>query len=206
MMEPKWLTWAKQIQAISQTGLTYSRDIYDIERYEQLRQLSVEMLESYTTVDSRRIRDLFAHETGYATPKVDIRGVVFQDKKILLVKEKADGAWALPGGWADIGLSPREMVVKEVKEESGFDVLPKKLLSVLDKNKHNHPPSPFHVYKMFILCEIVGGKAEEGLETSQVAFFDRDRLPELSVERNTYEQMESMFDLGLGSNDEVIFD
>ncbi|WP_211748631.1 NUDIX hydrolase [Paenibacillus sp. Marseille-Q4541] len=206
MEEVKWLTWAKQMQAISQNGLAYCKDIYDIERYEQLRSLSIEILNTYTEVDSNRIVDLFAKETGYATPKVDIRGVIFQDNKILLVKEKADGAWALPGGWADVGLSPREIVVKEVKEESGFDVAPKRLLAVLDKNKHHHLPSPYHVYKIFILCEIIGGSAEEGMETSEVQFFDRANLPQLSEERNTCEQVQIMFDKGLNVTSEVMFD
>ena len=206
MEEVKWLTWAKQIQAISQIGLAYGKDIYDIERYEQLRSLSVEIVNTYTKVDSDQITDLFANETGYATPKVDVRGVIFQDDKILLVKEKADGAWALPGGWADIGLSPREIVVKEVKEESGFDVVPRRLLAVLDKNKHYHAPSPYHVYKIFILCEIMGGSAMEGMETSEVKFFDRSNLPQLSEERNTYGQVQLMFDKGLQANSEVVFD
>ena len=206
MEEVKWLTWAKQIQAISQNGLAYGKDIYDIERYEQLRSLSIEILNTYTKVDSNQIADLFANETGYATPKVDVRGVIFQDDKILLVKEKADGAWALPGGWADIGLSPREIVVKEVKEESGFDVVPRRLLAVLDKNKHHHLPSPYHVYKIFILCDINGGSAMEGMETSEVNFFDRSNLPQLSEERNTYGQVQIMFDKGLQANSEVVFD
>lgn len=191
----KWLEWAKQIQAISQSGLTYCKDIYDIERYEQLRSLSLEILREYTDLDEMKIRSLFANESGYATPKVDIRGVIFREDRILLVREKEDGAWALPGGWADIGLSPSEIVVKEVKEESGFIVSPVRLLALLDKNKHNHPQSPYHVYKLFILCEITGGEAVQGMETSEVEFFAKDQLPNLSEGRNTYEQINMMFDL-----------
>jgi ADP-ribose pyrophosphatase YjhB (NUDIX family) len=191
----KWLEWAKQIQAISQSGLAYCKDVYDIERYEQLRTLSTEILAEYTEVDKTLIRDLFANETGYATPKVDVRGVIFKEDAILLVREKSDGSWALPGGWADIGLSPSEIAIKEVKEESGFEVIPIKLLAILDKNKHSHPPSPTHVYKIFILCGIVGGRAEEGVETSKVDFFKKEKLPILSEERNTYEQIELMFKL-----------
>ncbi|MDF2925721.1 MAG: ADP-ribose pyrophosphatase [Paenibacillaceae bacterium] len=192
-MEMKWLEWAKQMQAIAQTGLTYAKDVYDIERYEALREMSVEILHQYTAVGKEQIRVAFANETGYATPKVDIRGVVFQDNKILLVREKIDGAWSLPGGWADIGLSPSEIAVKEIKEEAGFQVTPVRLLAVLDKKFHNHPPEPYHIYKFFIRCEIVGGGAEAGLETSDVDFFPRDGLPELSVERNTAEQIRTMF-------------
>ncbi|WP_433747420.1 NUDIX hydrolase [Falsibacillus pallidus] len=188
-MEPKWLEWAKQLQSIAQAGLTYSKDIYDIERFEMIRNISVEMLAEQTEMETTVIKDLFANETGYATPKVDIRAVVFKDEKILLVKEKMDGAWSLPGGWGDIGLTPSEVVVKEVKEEAGLDVRPVKLIGVLDKKCHPHPPSPYHVYKMFIRCEIIGGQAKGGMETSAVDFFDEDCLPPLSVERNTESQI-----------------
>lgn len=194
-MERKWLEWAKQIQAISQTGLAYSKDMYDIERFEMLRKLSVEIMNEYTDAGEDKITELFAREEGYATPKVDVRGVVFRDGKILLVKERSDGAWAMPGGWADIGLSPKEVAVKEVKEESGLDVRAVRLLGVIDKKFHDHPPSPFHTYKMFILCELIGGEAmHDGMETTQVGFFAEDELPELSAERNTVQQVSRMFD------------
>ncbi|MGG6311325.1 NUDIX hydrolase [Paenibacillus macerans] len=191
----QWLEWAKQIQAISQAGLAYSKDIYDLERFEMLREMSVDIMNRYTEVETEKVRALFASETGYATPKVDVRGVVFQDDRVLLVKERIDGAWALPGGWADIGLSPKEVVVKEVKEEAGLTVVPVKMLGVLDKKFHEHPPEAFHVYKMFILCEIAGGKAEPGLETLEVGFFGRDEVPPLSTERNTLKQVQRMFSL-----------
>jgi ADP-ribose pyrophosphatase YjhB (NUDIX family) len=192
-VEPKWLEWAKQLQAISQAGLTYSKDVYDIERFEMIRDVSVEILSQHTEVDQALIKDLFANETGYATPKVDIRAVVFKDDKILMVRETMDGDWSLPGGWGDIGLTPSEVAVKEVKEESGFEVKAVKLLGVLDKKCHPHPPSPYHVYKMFIRCEIIGGQAEEGIETTAVGFFGEDELPGLSVERNTESQIRMMF-------------
>lgn len=194
-MQLKWLEWAKQIQAISQAGLEYSKDVYDIERFEQLRELSVEIMQQYTEVEIELIRELFAGETGYATPKVDIRGVVFQDNRILLVKEKLDGAWALPGGWADIGLSPKEIVVKEIKEEAGYEARAGRLLGVVDKKFHPHPPSPWHVYKMFIECEIIGGEAAvDTIETIEVGFFAENELPPLSIERNTEQQVKRMFD------------
>ncbi|MCM3699344.1 NUDIX hydrolase [Paenibacillus macerans] len=203
--QPLWLEWAKQIQAISQAGLAYSKDMYDLERFEMLRDLSVDILNRYTEVETEKIRSLFAAETGYATPKVDVRGVVFQDDRILLVKERIDGAWALPGGWADIGLSPKEIAVKEVKEESGLDVVPIRLMAVLDKKFHQHPPEPWHVYKLFMLCEIAGGEAEPGMETLQVGFFGKDELPPLSVERNTLQQIQKLFALRHQPN-EVWFD
>jgi Hydrolase of X-linked nucleoside diphosphate N terminal/NUDIX domain len=126
-MQLKWLEWAKQIQSISQAGLAYSKDMYDLDRFEQLRNLSIEIMNAYTDVEIDKIKTLFASETGYATPKVDIRAVVFNEGKILLVKERTDHAWALPGGWADIGLSPKEVAVKEVMEESGYVVEPIRL-------------------------------------------------------------------------------
>lgn len=205
-MDMKWLEWAKQIQAIAQTGLTYAKDIYDIERYEELRRISIDILANYTSVNKEKIALTFASDSGYATPKVDIRGVVFRGSKILLVREKIDGAWALPGGWGDIGLSPSEVAVKEMKEESGFDVLPIRLLAVLDKKFHDHPPEPYHVYKMFIQCEIVGGKATTGVETSAVGFFSLDELPELSLERNTVEQVKTMFEFLDQPDKKVILD
>lgn len=192
-MEHKWLDWAKQLQSIAQAGLTYSNDVYDLERFELIRQISIEILSEQTGVKMENIKDLFANETGYATPKVDIRAVIFKDNKILMVREKLDGDWSLPGGWADIGLTPSEVAVKEVKEESGFDVKVTKLLAVQDKKCHPHPPSPFHVYKMFIQCEIIGGQPMESIETSAVEFFSENELPPLSIARNTKNQIEMAF-------------
>lgn len=192
-MEQKWLTWAKEVQAIAQTGLAYAKDVYDIERYQALRELSIDMLAHQTYEDKEKIRLSFASEEGYCTPKVDVRGVVFREGKILLVREKLDGKWALPGGWADIGLSPSEVVVKEISEEAGFETQADRLLAVLDKKFHQHPPEPYHIYKLFILCRITGGEAAQGVETSEVAFFGEEELPELSEERNTRAQLEMMF-------------
>lgn len=192
-MEPKWLEWAKQLQSIAQAGLTYSKDIYDLERFESLREISVDIIAHHTEMDKTAIRDLFANETGYATPKIDIRAVVFRDNKILMVREKMDGDWSLPGGWGDIGLTPSEVAIKETKEESGFDVKAIKLISVLDKKCHPHPSSLYYVYKMFIQCEIIGGQAEEGMETNAVAFFAENELPSLSIARNTASQIKLAF-------------
>lgn len=193
IIEHKWLDWAKQLQSIAQAGLAYSKDIYDVERFELIRDISVEMLSQQTGMEMTVIKDLFASETGYATPKVDIRAVIFKNNKILMVKENSDGSWSLPGGWADIGLTPREVAVKEVKEESGFDVKAVKLLAVTDMKCHPHPPSPFHIYKMFIQCEIIGGQPMKGVETSAVEFFAENKLPPLSIPRNTQTQIEMIF-------------
>ncbi|AOZ94123.1 NUDIX hydrolase [Paenibacillus crassostreae] len=205
-MNLKWLEWAKQIQAISQNGLAYSKDIYDLERFEQLRDLSITILNEYTDVEVEKIRTIFASEKGYATPKVDVRGVVFQNDEILLVRERLDGAWALPGGWADIGLSPREVVIKEIKEESGYDVRTIRLLGILDTKFHDHPPSALHVYKVYILCEIIGGDASGGMETSEVNFFKEDQLPELSTERVTEKQIKELFKFLREADKEILLD
>ncbi|MDP4162821.1 MAG: NUDIX hydrolase [Bacillota bacterium] len=205
-MEPKWLDWAKQLQSIAQAGLLYSKDIYDLERFELIRNISVDILAQHTEVKKTVIKDLFASETGYATPKVDIRAVVFKDDKILMVQEKTDGNWALPGGWADIGLTPSEVAVKEVKEESGFDVKAIKLLAITDKKCHPHPPSAYHIYKLFIQCEIIGGNPVEGIETIAVKFFTENELPPLSIARNTKSQIVLAFKYLKNPEEKVYFD
>ncbi|WP_117161697.1 NUDIX hydrolase [Paraliobacillus sp. X-1268] len=205
-MSYKWLEWAKKIQALSQSGLSFSNDIYDIERYEELRKISVEIMEQYTDLKMERIIPLFTNETGYQTPKVDVRGAVFSDDKILMVREKIDDKWSLPGGFCDIGLSPSENIMKEVKEESGYNVTAKKLVALLDMNKHSHPPQPYHYYKIFIQCELIGGHAEPGLETKDVRFFSENKLPNLSTGRNTEEQITMLFNHFRDPNKAPIFD
>lgn len=206
ILEPKWLDWAKQLQSIAQAGITYSKDVYDLERFELIRNISVDILNHYTDMDKPVIKDLFADETGYATPKVDIRAVIFKDDKILMVRENTDGNWALPGGWADIGYTPSEVAVKEVKEESGFNVKPIRVIAVADKKCHPHPPSVFHVYKIFIQCEIIGGQPVKGIETSEVKFFAENELPPLSIARNTQSQIEMVFNYLKNPHDAVYFD
>ncbi|MFD2131404.1 NUDIX hydrolase [Pseudogracilibacillus auburnensis] len=185
-----WLEWAKKIQAIAQTGLTYTKDEYDKERYEELRELSKEILSTYTHVEMGTLTTLFTNESGYATPKIDIRGIVLKEGKLLFVKEKADNKWSLPGGWADIGISPAQIAKKEVKEEAGIEVEVKRVLAIFDRQKHPHPPSPYHIYKICFLCDYKSGHLEKGLETSDVAFFDPNHLPELSLERITHSQID----------------
>lgn len=189
-----WLEWIKQVYAVAQWGLTYSKDPFDLERYEVLRQLSVQMMADFTALDQTRVTDLFAHEVGYVTPKVDIRGVVFREGKLLMVQERWDSRWALPGGWADIGLSPAEVVVKEIEEEAGILVRPVKVLAMLDKKFFPHPVSAYHIYKIFIRCEMVAGAPKSGLESLDVRFFGLDELPELSLHRITREQIALLFE------------
>ncbi|MDU0203246.1 NUDIX hydrolase [Paenibacillus sp. MAH-36] len=206
-MNIPWLQWAKEIQAISQAGLAYGENGYDLERYEALRKISVEMMSHFTDTPIDKVTELFASDTGYQTPKVDIRAVVLKENKVLLVKERADGAWALPGGWADIGYTPSEVAVKETREEAGYQVKPVRLLAILDKKCHAHPPAPNYVYKIFILCELVGGEAlEVSLETTEVGFFGEQELPPLSIERNTVEQVKRMIELASGPASQVLLD
>lgn len=205
-MSEKWLDWAKRMQAIAQSGLTFSKDVFDQERYQELSELSVEILHEYTDVNTDKITELFTNETGYPTPKVDVRAAIFKNDQLLLVKEKSDDAWALPGGFCEIGSSAAENVKKEVKEESGLMVEPSRLLAVLDKNKHDHPPDPYHFYKMFIYCDIIGGDTQAGIETKNVQFFSEDNLPSLSLKRNTKSQIRMMFDFMQNPTKPTLFD
>lgn len=194
--EPEWLAWMRDIQGIAQTGLTFSRDPYDRERYEALRALAATMASRQSDAELAVVTSLFAAQDGYATPKIDVRGAVFDaEGRILMVREVLDeGRWTLPGGWADVNLTPAQNVVKEVSEESGFEVQVSKLAAVWDRTRQGHGPSPFSAYKLFFLCDIVGGAATTSLETSEVAFFAEDQLPaDLSLGRVLPKQIARMF-------------
>lgn len=205
-MEPRWLSWAKQLQSIAQAGLTYSENKYDIERFQQIRNLSVEILSEYTGINNEKIQELFCNETGYQTPKVDIRGAIFKENRILLVRESIDGCWSMPGGWAEVNLSIKENIVKEAKEEAGLNVVPKRLIAVLDRNKHNEPTTAYGIYKFFVLCELIDGAFEKNIETEESNFFSLTDLPPLSIERNTKKQIEMCFASQLHDNFFTIFD
>jgi ADP-ribose pyrophosphatase YjhB (NUDIX family) len=205
--DPQWLTWTKRLQAIAQNGLTYARDPFDTERYEQLQQVAAEMMAAGTGIaNSEKVLDLFRQEHGYATPKIEVRGAAFRDGEVLLVRERDDGGWTVPGGWADLGDPPSAMVAREVKEESGFDVVARKLAAVYDRNRHPHPPSPNHAYKMMFICELMGGEAKPSYETPEVAFFARNRLPTLSIARITAYQMEQLFEHAAHPEWPTVFD
>jgi ADP-ribose pyrophosphatase YjhB (NUDIX family) len=193
-VEPKWIEWAQRLQAIAQTGLTFTQSPFEQERYEQVREIAAEMMGQHSDLNIAPIRDLFAGQAGYATPKVDVRGVVFRDNTLLLVKEHHDGRWTLPGGWADVNDSPGEAVVREVCEESGYHVRASKLLACYDRNKHGHPPYAFHIYKLFFRCELLGGAPAESIETDAVDWFREDEIPLLSLPRVTPEQIARFFD------------
>lgn len=193
-MEPDWLGWARRLQAIAQSGLAYSPNQYDLERYEAVREIASEMMAHGSAGAVAPIRNLFAGQTGYATPKVDVRGVIFRADRILLVLEREDGGWTLPGGWADVNESPAEATQREVREESGYEVRAAKLLAVYDRNRHGHPPIPFHAYKLFFLCESIGGSPAASHETAGVDWFAEDALPPLSTSRVTAAQIHRFFE------------
>lgn len=205
-MEQRWLSWAKRLQSIAQAGLTYSKDKYDIERFDQIRELSVEILNEYTEMNNEKIKNLFCNETGYQTPKIDIRGAIFKEDKILLVKESIDGCWAMPGGWAEFNLSIKENIVKEAKEEAGVNVIPKQLIAVLDRSKHSELACPYGIYKIFVLCELIDGAFVKNIETEASDFFPFTELPELSLGRNTKEQIKMCFKANEDKNFFTIFD
>jgi ADP-ribose pyrophosphatase YjhB (NUDIX family) len=190
--------WARELQAIAQTGLTFAGNGYDRERYMAIRSLAARMMAHYSAADLVCVEALFAGQTGYATPKVDVRGAVFDESgRILLVREISDSErWTLPGGWADVNQSPSAGVVREVREEAGIEVTVRKLAAVYDRALHGHmPPHPFHVYKLFFICDVVGGAPQPGSETSEVAFFAENAIPEdLSVARVLPHQISRMFE------------
>lgn len=192
--QPYWLRWIKELQSIAQEGLTYSPDPFDHKRYEAIRNLTAEIAANYADLSFAHVKDLFAQEYGYLTPKLDIRGVVFRDNKILMVKEHEDDLWSLPGGWSDVNISPGETAAKEVFEEAGYTVKPKKILALYDKLKHSHPFELPHAYKCFILCEIITGNPQTSIETTEIGFFAEDALPPLSKKRVVESQIKRMFE------------
>jgi ADP-ribose pyrophosphatase YjhB (NUDIX family) len=187
------LQWIQRLQTITQAGLTYTRDPYDRERYEQLQTLTAEIAADDDEAAVPSVLALLRAEQGYATPKVDVRAVVAQDGKLLFMRESQDGLWSLPGGWADLGESPSEVAEREVLEETGYVVKASKLLAVYDKAKHEHPVDLWYCYKLFILCSLEGGAPTRGHETLDVGFFGPSALPALSRPRVTEAQVRRMF-------------
>ncbi|MFW5709939.1 MAG: NUDIX hydrolase [Bacteroidota bacterium] len=202
----QWMEWARKILSIAQSGLTYTENKYDIDRYQQLRQIGEEIFSKYTETNLDIVKGLFDKEKGYLTPKVDVRGIIFKDNRILMVQEGIDGRWTVPGGWADVHYSPFEIAAKEVEEEAGIIVKPVRLLAVLDKNRHPHPPDIFYTYKMFILCEHVSGEPKPGMETLDAGYFGMDEIPPLSEPRVTMNQLRLMFDFLKNPGKETVCD
>lgn len=195
MSIPAWLTWARRLQAIAQCGLTYCQDKYDIHRYHEIRAIAAEMMAASSKGSNvESLENLFAQQSGYATPKIDTRVAAFQDGKILLVRELEDGGWTLPGGWADVGEPPSVAATREAREESGYHVRIAKLAAVHDRDLHGHPPYAFHSYKLFFLAEVTGGGPQDSHETAGAAFFSENNLPPLSLIRVTPAQIALMFE------------
>jgi ADP-ribose pyrophosphatase YjhB (NUDIX family) len=181
---PRWLVWARELQSVAQAGIAYSDNPYDIERYEQVRRVAAELAAARAGGDPDAIAGLFSLETGYPTPKIDVRAAVIHGGRILLVRELDDGGWSMPGGWADVGESAAEAAVRETREEAGVDVRAVKLIALLDRERNGHPPHPQYSYKAFFLCEVEDDPSPRaGSETSGAAFFDPQELPPLSLAR-----------------------
>jgi ADP-ribose pyrophosphatase YjhB (NUDIX family) len=195
MTPPEWLVWAQKLDALAQAGLTFTQNPFDIERYHKIREISADIISSYSQIDTREIQDLLDQQAGYATPKIDVRGVVFKDEKILLVKELVDGHWTLPGGWVDVNEPPSRAAEREVGEESGFRVKASRLLAIYDRNLHGFPPYIFHSYKLFVLCDLIDGSPATSIETGGAEFFPEDAIPDLSLPRTTPEVIRRMYAL-----------
>lgn len=205
MNSDKWLHWAIEIQSLAQAGLAYGKDLYDLERYERLREISAEMVSFQSEIPLEKVKELFCNETGYQTPKLDTRAAIFEGDQILLVHE-ANGKWSLPGGWVDVNTSVKENTIKEVKEEAGLDVTADKIIAVQDRNKHNLPVYAYGICKIFVLCSVVGGHFTENIETTESRFFSLKELPELATEKNTKAQIEMCFEAYHSEYWDTIFD
>ena len=190
----KWLKWAIEIQSLAQAGLAYTDNVYDIERYERLREISAEILSEKSDISVEKVKVLFCNENGYQTPKLDTRAAIFKDNKILLTHEN-NGTWSLPGGWCDVLESVKSNTIKEVREETGLNVEAVKIISVQDRNKHNKPIYAYGVCKVFVLCKLLGGEFKENIETTETKYFSLEELPQkLAEEKTTKEQIEMCFD------------
>ncbi len=187
-----WLDWAVELQALAQAGLYYGKDPFDIERFQRVRDIAAEMLSRQADLPLETVKNLFCCETGYQTPKLDTRAAVFQKGRILLVRENS-GKWSLPGGWVDVNVSVLENTVKEVREEAGLEVVPRRLIAVQDREKHNHPVYAWKVCKIFVLCDVVGGAFQPNSETTASEYFSLENLPPLAEEKNTEEQIRMCF-------------
>lgn len=190
-----WLKWISEIQAIAQSGLTYSNNEFDKERYIRLQEIIAKLTAHCSGNPLNDIVNIFSLEKGYATPKLDVRFFILKENKVLLVKERSDNLWTLPGGWIDVNESPSEAVIRETKEETGYDVSAIKLLALWDKLKHDHPPQWPHAYKCFFYCKIISGEPTENIEIAEQGFFDLNDLPLLSQHRVTEKQIIRLYEL-----------
>lgn len=201
----KWISWAMELQFIGQAGITYSKDRFDQERFERIRELSGEIMSEYTGLSMEKVTDLFCNETGFQTPKLDTRAAVIEQGKILLVKER-DGRWSVPGGWVDVNETVGRNTVKETWEEAGLKVVPRRVVALQDRNLHNTPPYAYGICKIFFLCDIVEGEFRPNIETSESRWFALDELPKLAEEKITREQIEMCFAAYEDENWRVVYD
>ncbi len=202
----KWLSWAIEIQSMAQAGLAYTDNVYDIERYERLRDIAAEMLAEKTGITKDKVKGLFCNETGYQTPKLDTRAAIFQDGKILLVHE-ANGTWSLPGGWCDVLESVKSNTLKEVREETGLEAEAVRIIAVQDRNKHNKPVYAYGVCKVFVLCNVISGKFEKNIETTEIKYFALEEIPNnLAEEKTSRAQIEMCFEAYNNENWQTQFD
>ncbi len=203
---PPWLKWAQEIQAIAQTGLHYSSDEYNRERYNRLMEIAAEIVSNFSQLETSEVEVLFRKPLGYATPRVDVRAAVFRGGKILLVREKSDNGWTMPGGWADVGDLPSQAVERETFEEAGFRVRAIRLIGVYDANRCG-PLELFHAYKLVFFCQLVEGEARPSFETSEVAFFAKDEIPpQLSGERTLPRHLQDAFHFFENQDCPTVFD
>ncbi len=199
------MEWAKELQFIAQAGLTYTKDPFDKERFERVREIAAEIMSLQSGLSLAKVKDLFCNETGFQTPKLDTRAAIFKDNKILLVEEN-DGTWSMPGGWVDVMETVKSNTVKEVKEEAGLDVEAVRVIALHDRNLHNQPPYAYNVCKVFVLCEVKGGCFHPNIETVGSGYFGLDELPPLSVDKNSYQQIEMCFTARSDKDWQVEFD
>ena len=204
-LQPQWLEWAKELQFLAQTGLTYSKDVFDIERFERIREISAEIISAQSELSLEKVKDLFCNETGFQTPKLDTRAAIFKEDKILLVKER-NGTWSLPGGWVDVNQTVKSNTEKEVEEEAGLKVEATRIIAVQDRNMHNVPPYAYNVCKIFVLCEILSGYFQPNIETTESDYFRLEELPLLAEEKNNEEQIKMCFSAYHDKNWQVVFD
>lgn len=206
MTVPKWLEWAREIQALAQTGLQYAVDEYQRERYHRLMEIAAEIIGETSNLDYPFLQETFTHQIGYATPRVDVRGAIFQKNRLLLVRERMDGGWTLPGGWADVGDVPSQAAEREVLEEAGYQVKASKVVGVYDANRSGRLEL-FHAYKIVYLCDLLGGEARPSVETSEVAFYGWDEIPAvLSGERTRMRHIQDAFACLNDPNCPTVFD
>ena len=207
MLQTEFLNEIKQLKSIADIGLLYSKNEYDKERYAELHEISFNLLNKFSGQSIEDLRFILPLAKDYPTAKVDIRGLaISDDNKILMVQEAVDGKWSLPGGWGDIGYSPKETIIKEFKEETGLAVIPEILLAVFDKKMHAHPPQPFYVYKMVFYCKIISVEITKGFDVSDVQYFNIEALPELSTDRILKSQIELLYSKVLSGDKEVYVD